>query len=145
MEVSPIRPTPGASIAVFDRNKVLLVQRGKVRMRHIWSLPGGHIKPGETSDATALRELYEEAGIHADLLGLVTSHDVILRDDQDILTAHYVLSVYYGIWTSGTARAGSDSIAVRWITPQDIPNLETTSGLQQIVNKAHRLLKGSIQ
>ena len=143
MDDNPVRPVPGASIAVFDGDNVLLVQRGKVRMRHSWSLPGGHIEPGETSASTALRELYEEAGIRADLKGLVTSHDVILRNDEGILTGHYVLTVYYGIWTSGTARAGSDSIGVRWILPNNIQNLKTTPGLQDIVEKAHNLLNAS--
>lgn len=33
-----------------------------------WSFPKGHMEPGETEEITALRELYEETGLHAMLI-----------------------------------------------------------------------------
>ena len=40
-------PRPGVSAAVFRDGDVLLVRRGKLPLRGIWSLPGGHIEAGE--------------------------------------------------------------------------------------------------
>jgi 8-oxo-dGTP diphosphatase len=33
------------------------------RDRITWEMPAGHIEPGESADQTAVRELYEEAGV----------------------------------------------------------------------------------
>ena len=45
-----------------DRNdiEVLLIEDSKNR----WTIPKGHIEPGETAKDTAIREIGEEAGLH---------------------------------------------------------------------------------
>jgi 8-oxo-dGTP pyrophosphatase MutT (NUDIX family) len=50
-----------------DRLSVLLVRSKKNPA--LWVFPKGHIEPGETADAAALRETREEAGVEGDLIG----------------------------------------------------------------------------
>lgn len=52
-----------ASVAVFDPMGRLLM--GKRRDSGKWTMPGGHLEPGEGAAAGAARELLEEAGIAA--------------------------------------------------------------------------------
>ncbi len=62
---------PTAGGIVFRRNKkneieILLIQDAKDR----WTIPKGHIEDGETAQATAKREIGEEAGLtDVDVLG----------------------------------------------------------------------------
>ena len=42
---------------------LILLQKGGS-----WSFPKGHMEAGETEEQTALRELYEETGLHAELI-----------------------------------------------------------------------------
>ena len=55
----------GAGGVVFSRDGKVLV------LGHVdgaWVFPKGHIEQGETSEAAALREVAEEAGVQAELV-----------------------------------------------------------------------------
>ncbi len=136
-------PRPGVSVAVFHNNEILLVQRGKLPLRGIWSLPGGHIEPGETAMAAAHRELAEETGIEADLRGVADVADVIHRNDDGSLRVHYVLTVFYGTWLAGDAKAASDAMDTRWILPERMGELTTTDGAARLIGKARTCLFAS--
>ena len=139
-DATAILPRPGVSVAVFRDDRVLMVQRGKLPMRGIWSLPGGHIEPGETALAAAHRELCEETGVTADLEGIADVTDVILHRDDGSLRAHYVLTVFYGTWTGGTVKAASDAMDARWVMPDQIAALPTTEGAPRLIATARARL-----
>ncbi len=133
-------PKPGVSTAIFRDDQILLVQRAKGHFQGKWSLPGGHIKLGEDIRSAGLRELAEETGIIAELLGVVDIVDVILKDNQDHLIAHYVLSVFFGLWRSGKIRAGSDSAAVMWAGLNKLDTIQLTPGTRDVILKAANLI-----
>ena len=92
---APHWPKAAASAAIFrDDGKLLIGLRGKDPRRVVWSLPGGHIEAGETAGNAALRELREETGVEAELLGLVDINDVILHRPDGRLQAHYLLTIF---------------------------------------------------
>jgi 8-oxo-dGTP pyrophosphatase MutT (NUDIX family) len=51
---------------VDGQREYLLVEASKVR--GLWVLPKGHIEPGETAEAAAVREVEEEAGVRAAII-----------------------------------------------------------------------------
>lgn len=55
-------PTSGGVIYRLNNGdvEILLIQDAKDR----WTIPKGHIEPGETAKETAVREIGEEAGLH---------------------------------------------------------------------------------
>ncbi len=53
--------------------------------KSIWVLPKGHIEPGESTDETAVREVFEEAGVKARIVEfLFTSQQVVRGASQQI-------------------------------------------------------------
>lgn len=53
--------------------------------KSIWVLPKGHIEVGESSDETAVREVFEEAGVTARIVEfLVTSRQIVRGASQQI-------------------------------------------------------------
>lgn len=58
----------GASIAVFQDNQLLLVQRADLA---VWGLPGGAVDPGESIAQAAVREVREETGLRIELERMV--------------------------------------------------------------------------
>lgn len=110
------RPTPCAgAVCLRAPNQVLIIQRGQPPNQGDWTLPGGRIEPGETAAATALRELHEETGVSAELLGLVEVVDAIIRDPAGTLTHHYVIVDYAVRWTGGEPRADDDAAAAQFL------------------------------
>jgi ADP-ribose pyrophosphatase YjhB (NUDIX family) len=131
--------TPRAAVsgAIFRDGEVLLVERAKPPTIGLWSLPGGHIEPGETAAEALLRELAEETGIRARLCGVADVVDVIRRDGEGgSVSFHRVIVVFYGIWLGGEPAAADDVSAVIWRRPSDIAILRTTPGLADVVSRA---------
>jgi 8-oxo-dGTP diphosphatase len=128
-------------MCVFRGADVLLVERGKGALQGYWSLPGGHIEPGETAREAALRELAEETGVTAELIGLVDVHDVLIKSATGELTAHYVLTVFFGRWLAGQPAAGGDARSARFVPLSDLNQYEMTDGAARIIGQAWHLLE----
>lgn len=108
-------PRPTAGVVCLRGREVLLIKRGNPPRQGQWSLPGGRIEWGETSEAAALRELTEETGVAAELLGLIDVVDGIMtsRETGDV-TRHYIMVDYAARWTAGEPVAGDDAADARF-------------------------------
>lgn len=129
-------PRCGASAVVLRGREVLLVQRGAGPLRGLWSLPGGHIEPGEMARTAALREVLEETGVTAELEHLLDIHEVIRHDDAGRLAAHYLLTVFAGRWVSGEPEPASDAAAARFVPVAAISSLPLTDGATSFIHRA---------
>lgn len=47
---------------IFEDGKVLLIQMQNLKGAKVWTFPKGHLEPGETPEAAAVREVSEETG-----------------------------------------------------------------------------------
>jgi 8-oxo-dGTP diphosphatase len=99
-------PTPAVGVVCLRGDEVLLIRRGRPPRAGQWSLPGGRIEPGERAIEAGLRELMEETGVSAEILGLIDVVDGLFPADH----RHYVLIDYAARWTAGEPRAGDDAV-----------------------------------
>lgn len=114
---SDLRPVAGAGAIVFRGRDVLLVRRLKPPLAGQWSLPGGRIEFGERTEDAALRELMEETGVQAEVVGLAGVFDFIGEG------RHLVLIDYAMRWRAGQPRAGDDAGDARFFPPEALPAL----------------------
>jgi 8-oxo-dGTP diphosphatase len=143
-KAAPEWPRCAASAAIFRGPAVLLIRRGKGALTGLWSLPGGHIEPGETARAAAVREVREETGVEAELSGLVDVHDVILQGSDGSLVAHYLIAVFCGRWLAGEPLPGGDEIAARFVPVEDIADASRyrlTDGAAALIHRAREQLQ----
>ncbi|NEU13653.1 NUDIX hydrolase [Methylobacterium sp. BTF04] len=132
----PTRPFVGASIAVLRDDRVLLAARANEPMRGVWTLPGGLVEAGETLAAAAVRELQEEVGLSARVVGVLSPTEIILRDADGRVRHHYVVHPHAALWCGGEPVAGPEALGVRWATRAELDTLATTPGLAGTVAEA---------
>lgn len=132
----PSRPVLGASVAVFRDSHVLLASRGKPPYEGVFSLPGGGVEIGERLGEAALRELREETGVEARLIGFVAPVEVIERDPTGRVMHHIVIAAHAARWVSGEPRTGPEAREIRWVRETEITALPTTPGLLPILTQA---------
>ncbi len=98
-------PVPAVGVVCLKGDLVLLIRRGTAPKLGEWSLPGGRIEPGERTADAALRELREETGVEARLIGLIDVVDGVFPEAG----RHYVLIDYAAEWICGEPSAGDDA------------------------------------
>lgn len=103
-----------AVIAVTIRgDEVLLVQRRNEPQKDTWGFPGGSVELGESLTDAALRELREETGVEAEIIG--PADIVELREtDPSGRFHHFILIAMACRYLSGEPVPGDDARACRW-------------------------------
>lgn len=104
---------------VFNKQgKVLLINNAAMRdpSKSYWGFPKGHLEPGETSRQAAVREVKEETGIEAEIIGNAgESKYVFTQDGEKIFKA---ITVFAMKKVSGELKFQSEELlAAEWITP----------------------------
>lgn len=122
-------PIPAVGVVCLRGDEVLLIRRGTPPRLGEWSLPGGRIEPGERAAEAALRELREETGVEARIVGLLDVVDGIFPEADK----HYVLIDYAAEWLSGEPRAGDDALEARFVALDQVEALVDWAETRRIV------------
>jgi 8-oxo-dGTP diphosphatase len=80
-----------AGLVVNDAGEWLVVKKTYGGLKGKWSLPAGFVKPGETLDEAAVREIKEETGIHAEVIGFIGMRTGVIRDEVSDNMAIFLL------------------------------------------------------
>ncbi len=117
------RPSVTADIALFtvrDRTlQVLLVKRKEWPFAGQWAVPGGFVRPHETLEDAARRELAEETGVSDVLLEQLRVWSEPKRDPRT-----WVITVAFTALVASdalTLRAGTDAAEARWFPVGALP------------------------
>ncbi|MEL7040416.1 MAG: NUDIX hydrolase [Pseudomonadota bacterium] len=136
--IEGLQPVPAVGVVCLRGSEVLLIRRGTPPKKGEWSLPGGRIEPGEAATAAALRELREETGVTADLVGLLDVVDAIIENrDGTLVTRHFVLIDYLAHWVSGVPVAGDDAAEARFFSRSEVAALEIWSETARVLEMAY--------
>ncbi len=101
--------------------------------KSIWVLPKGHIEPGESSDETAIRETFEEAGVTARVVEfLTTSRQVVSGSPQQI--EYYLLEAL-------AEEKSAEGRKIAWLAGEAAIHRLTFDEQRTVMTKGHARLE----
>ncbi len=132
-----------ASVGVFREGRVLIGERLVEPAKGLFTFPGGRVEMGETLAEAALRELLEEVGVMAEIVGFVDHVETVVRGKAGEPTFHAVVCAFAARWVSGEPQSSSEIGQTIWARPEDVSRWPTTRGLSGIVARAHKLIEAA--
>ncbi|MEO8392171.1 MAG: NUDIX domain-containing protein [Chloroflexota bacterium] len=113
-------PTCGVSTVILDEGegegRILLQKRADFRN---WSLPGGRVEPGESVEAAAVREAFEETGLEVRLVRKVG--DYWKPQHNDTVTVFQAKIIGGQI-----VQSSAETLDVRWFEVGQLPWMTST-------------------
>jgi 8-oxo-dGTP diphosphatase len=132
-----VHPIPAVGIVCLRGDEVLLIRRGTPPRLGEWSLPGGRIESGERAVDAARRELREETGVQAEIVGLVDVVDGLFGEQ------HYVLIDYAARWIAGEPAAGDDAAEAVFLLVEEALARVAWSDTRRVIQAAVNLTASS--
>ena len=115
---------------VDGQREYLLVEAS--RSRGLWVLPKGHIEPGETPEAAAIREVEEEAGVRATIVAPA-------GESEYLAAGKPVRTIFYAMKYEGDTAAVEERARV-WHGYDKALNLLPFENLRRVLTRAHGLI-----
>jgi ADP-ribose pyrophosphatase YjhB (NUDIX family) len=123
-------PRVGSAVLVTHEDRVLLGVRGKEPNRGKWILPGGKIKPFESIQEAARREIREETGLDIVLIGQATVKEII-----DPPAEHRVIIYSRAEPVGGEMAPASDLEEVRFCSRAELGQLDLSPVVQDVLEE----------
>ena len=116
---------PGAGAVIFDGPRILLVQRGRQPAMGQWSVPGGHVEPGESPAEAAVRETFEETGLRVRVVRHVGTVSRQASDVDEFVIEDFLCELI----ERAEPVAADDAQAARFVHVDDLDEIDLVPGL----------------
>jgi 8-oxo-dGTP diphosphatase len=128
---------PSVFVAVrWHYGRLLLVRRCD---SGAWELPGGRVDVGESAVEAAVRETFEEAGVHVLVTGiaaLFTDPGYVVRAVNGEVRQQFVV-VFRARWLGGVPRGDCrETSDAAWVALADLPTLPLAPAVRPWIDQA---------
>lgn len=104
--------------AVWKDDQILLVQEKD----GLWALPGGWMDVTETISSNVLKEIYEESGMEAEVVKLVSLQDRNLHNPGQ--NPYTIVKVFVECeYKAGSFKENSETMAAKFFSVDELPEL----------------------
>ncbi|HEY8374515.1 MAG TPA: NUDIX hydrolase [Pseudonocardiaceae bacterium] len=129
----------GGLVVDLVRQRAAVIGRVDRRGRLLWSLPKGHIEPGETVEQAAIREVAEETGIEGRVITPLGTIDYwfVAEDRRVHKTVHHFLMEAVG---GELSDEDVEVTEVAWVPLGELDGLLAYADERRLVRRAAELL-----
>ncbi|MBN1351697.1 NUDIX hydrolase [candidate division KSB1 bacterium] len=132
----PDAPLVGVGIVIKHAHSVVLVERGQQPKMNVWTIPGGLIELGESTQEAAKREVLEECNLQIELGDIISVVDLIKKDDGGAVQYHYILIDFSATYLSGELCPASDAKDAKWVPIEELPSYDIPDITRKVIEKA---------
>lgn len=121
------------TVVIREDGKILALRRSKTCPRRplSWDLPGGDVEFGEELEASAKREVQEEAGLTVSAFTLLDAVGFVAKDGGYWVTSAYIARVPQNTEVS----ISWEHDQFEWITKEDFLKRESTDRITRFLSK----------
>jgi ADP-ribose pyrophosphatase YjhB (NUDIX family) len=130
-------PASGAEALIVHEQKIMLIKRSD---NGLWAVPGGLVEVGETLAGAAIRELWEETGIHAQATKLLGIFDSRLWHSKT--KAHLFHAIFLAETANLMPKTSIEATEIGFFGEGDLPEL--SYGHEYRVPLLFKILRGEI-
>lgn len=132
--MAPVPEVCVGAIVIDDRQRLLLIKRGRGAAVGQWSVPGGRVEGGESLEDAVEREVMEETGLRIRCGRFVGWVERIGVD------YHFVIMDFLAETASGSEAltAGDDAADAAWVPLDELERIDLVDGLLHFLDE-HQL------
>lgn len=131
----PNQPVVGVGAIIVCNGKILLEKRKGEPGKGKWSVPGGLVELGETTENAVIREVKEETGLDVADPQLIDVMDNIVRDENGEIKYHFVIIDYFLRLKGGEPKAADDAEELKWIPLNEVEKFDLTKTFRAFLQR----------
>ncbi len=126
----------GVRAIILDQNNRVLMIRQQHQERQVWTVPGGAIELGETSEEAAIREVKEETGLDVIIGKMIWHVEQLIPGKEPRFVNLFLASVVGGSLRMGRdPERGDDGQVIREVRYMSRQELNKIEGLYPVYLK----------
>jgi len=137
----PNQPVVGVGAIIVCNGKILLEKRKSEPGRGKWSVPGGLVELGESTEQAVIREVKEETGLDVENPELIDVVNNIIFDENGKIEYHFIIVDYFVKLRGGELNAADDAEELKWVALDDVEKYNITSTLRAFLQRNMEKLK----
>ena len=125
--------------ALFQKGKLLVVKRTKERVLwpNLWEIPGGRVEGNESDEEALIREFLEETTIKIRIFKKYNEFYYKYAGKDSVESDFIIQADRFAVKIDP-----NEHTEYRWVTEEQLKNLEISPDTRKSIEKAFQLIKG---